>query len=702
MTFLNGFVLFGLVAAVVPILIHLLQLKKLRRVDFSSIRFLKEIQHASAKRVKLRDYLLLLLRTLAIASLVVAFARPALKGAASGDSKSSSVVIIDNSPSTSARNEYGEIFSQIKSVASQLINSFRAGDDVSLVFTSRAADPSRILSTIDPRSLSTKVTRAERSDVSGSYLSAIDAAVDKLGSSNYLNKEIYVLGDLQKDEFTLPSGNSGRGAAGPRNIPPGTMIFFLGTPASPNDNLSVSNVKLMNPVVETNTPSDVQATLTNNGGAGKSGVVVSLYLDDRKVAQSVADLPPGSSRTVDLAFSVLSSGYHTGVIQIDDNSIQSDNRDYFSFYAIQELKVVLVTSDSASDFVLSAAHATMDTSTVIDTKVVTPGQFVYTNLSGADVVIVESYLDGQNFRQKLVKFVRDGGGAVLFAPAAGQSAAFGEITSAMNLGRVSKYFTSVGGSFLSIDRIDAGDNFFHGIFSTKQSADQIKNQLVTKVFECAQIEPSPFAHVLMSTSSGPFLMGGEVGSGFTLVVASPADTGSSNFSESPFFPVVIQRAMFYSAAVRHKPIQVYAGEPVDYRYSLGGIKSAILISPDRTKTEIVPQYVGAGAEFVITGLDRLGTYTLANGDTLCEISVNVDPRESDLAQATKSEITAYSKKLGFRAKDVFVLNADKNAVARLDKLRRGEDLSSFFAGAALFFLVLEIFVSRMKTFDRTT
>ncbi|MCL4539908.1 MAG: hypothetical protein M1378_10020, partial [Bacteroidetes bacterium] len=281
------------------------------------------------------------------------------------------------------------------------------------------------------------------------------------------------------------------------------------------------------------------------------------------------------------------------------------------------------------------------------------------------------------------------------------SVAFGGITAAMNLGRVSKYFSSVGGSFLSIDRIDAGDNFFYGIFSSKQSADQIKDQLVTKIFDCAQVEPDPFAHVLMSTSSGPFLMSEEVGSGFAFVVASPADTLSSNFPESPFFPVVVQRAMFYSAAVRHRPIQIYAGEPVDYRYSQGGIKSATLISPDGSRSEVVPEYVGTGAEFALSGLDRFGTYTLRNGDTLCEISVNIDPRESNLAQATKSEIIDYARKLGFKGKDVFVLNADKNAVENVDNLRRGEDLSSFFAGAALFFLVLEIFVSRMKTFDRT-
>ncbi len=689
MTFLNPLVLIALVAAGIPILIHLLQLKKLRQVDFSSIRFLKEIQHASAKRVKLRDYLLLLLRTLAIASLVVAFARPALKGVATGNSKRSSVVIVDNSPSTTVRNEYGEIFSQIRNVASNLINSFRVGDDVSLIFTSGATDTSQILSTINPQSLSPQVSRAELSNASGGYTSAIQTALWKLESSNYVNKEIYLVGDLQRTEFANATSE---------NVPPNARIFFLRTEKSPNDNLSVSDVKLLNPVIEVNSPSAVEATITNNDGSDKSGVVVSLYLNGRKVAQSVADLPAGTSRAVNLTFSVSNSGFHQGVVQIDDNSIQSDNRFYFSFYAIQRLNVVIVSSNQQNDFVLSAAQAVMDTSTEIDTKVMSPEQFIYANLAATDVVVTESYSGNQSYQAKLVQFVQNGGGAILFAPASADGNSFAGIVSAMNLGRVSKSFSSSGGSFLSLDKIDAGDNFFSGIFASKQSADQIKNRLVTKIFNGVHVQPNPFAHVLMSTSSGPFLMSKEVGSGFAFVVTSPADSLSSNFPMSPFFPVVVQRALFYSAAVRHKPIQIFPGQDADYRYSGGGIKSAILISPDGSRREVLPNYVGGTANFVFHNLDKLGTYTLTARDTLCEISVNINPRESDLSQASRSEVVDFAKKLGFAEKNIFIVDANKNAVASLERLRRGEDLSSFFAGAALLFLILEIFVSRMKTF----
>ena len=704
MTFLNPFVLFGLVAAGVPILIHLLQLRKLRTVEFSSIRFLKEIQHASVRRVRLRDFLLLLLRSLAIVSLVIAFARPALKGIGVKGSKTAAILIVDDSPSTSARNENGEIFSQLKNTTASLISTFNVGDNVDLIFLSQLGASMKegatgSFSTVTPSSLLPLVARAEVSNVRNSYSSAIEAAISKLQSLFYVNKEIYFLGDMQRSEFEMQKqSNQAVGAnanVGKSNV----RLFFIGTNETINDNLSVTNVRIADPVVEVNEPSAVQATLVNNGGTDKSRVVASLYLDGKKVAQSVSDLPAGDSRAVDLVFSVSEGGYHDGVVEIDDNSIQSDNNYNFSFFAIKKLKVELIASKQDNDFVVNAVGAAVDTSTSIEWKIVKPDQFSYSSLSNVDVVIAEDYSSSQTFEGKLLQFARNGGGVILFAPPASELSEFSAILKATNNGGILGSFSSTRGNFLSIERIDAGDDFFSGIFSSKESAEQIKNQLVTKISNMVEVEPNPFSHILMNTSSGPFLMSRETGVGFVFVIASPPDSGSSNFPLSPFFPVVVQRALFYSAAVSHKPIQIFAGEQADYTYTQGGIKNASLISPDKSRSPVLPNYVGGTAKFVLHGLDQLGTYSLSNEDTFCKISVNIDPRESNPSAASRTQVVNFAKQMGFNGENVFYVDAGKNTQSNLEKLKRGQDLSSLFAGLALLFLVAEIFVSKMRTFS---
>src|SRR5512136_1813631 len=111
MTFLNPLVLFGLAAAAIPILIHLLNLRKLKVVEFSSLRFLKELQKTRMRRLKLRQWLVLLFRTLLIVFLVLAFSRPALRGSVSalGAKRAAStiVVLLDDSPTMGMRNDHG-------------------------------------------------------------------------------------------------------------------------------------------------------------------------------------------------------------------------------------------------------------------------------------------------------------------------------------------------------------------------------------------------------------------------------------------------------------------------------------------------------------------------------------------------------------------------------------------------------------------
>ena len=135
MTFLNPYVLFGLIAASFPVLFHLFAQKRARRVEFSSIRFLQKLEKSSMRKVKLRQILLLILRTLLIICLVMAFSRPALHGYSGGffgtsHANTTVVLLIDNSASMSRRNTNGTYFKQATDVALEIVNAVNDGDEV--------------------------------------------------------------------------------------------------------------------------------------------------------------------------------------------------------------------------------------------------------------------------------------------------------------------------------------------------------------------------------------------------------------------------------------------------------------------------------------------------------------------------------------------------------------------------------------------
>ena len=79
MTFLNPLLLLGALGIGLPILAHLLNKHQFKQTDWAAMQFLNRAVNVRSRQIKLRDFLLLLLRCLAILLLVLAIAKPILE-----------------------------------------------------------------------------------------------------------------------------------------------------------------------------------------------------------------------------------------------------------------------------------------------------------------------------------------------------------------------------------------------------------------------------------------------------------------------------------------------------------------------------------------------------------------------------------------------------------------------------------------------
>lgn len=84
MSLINASLLFGLGLAALPVILHMIMRAKPKRIEFPALRLLKTRKIANSRRMQLRHLLLLILRTLLIAVLVLAIARPSLPAARYG------------------------------------------------------------------------------------------------------------------------------------------------------------------------------------------------------------------------------------------------------------------------------------------------------------------------------------------------------------------------------------------------------------------------------------------------------------------------------------------------------------------------------------------------------------------------------------------------------------------------------------------
>ena len=199
MVFLNPAVLFGFLAASIPIIIHLLNLRKLKKIEFSTLAFLKELQKNKIKKVKIKQWILLALRTLIIIFLVLSFSRPTIKstaiGGTSSAAKTTAVIIIDNTFSMSVITDKGSYLNRAKKIASNLLSRLQEGDEAVIITT--GSINSKV-------SISTNIAKlkSDLKDLQISYISnplhkSIIQAADIISKSDNFNKEIYILSDFQ-------------------------------------------------------------------------------------------------------------------------------------------------------------------------------------------------------------------------------------------------------------------------------------------------------------------------------------------------------------------------------------------------------------------------------------------------------------------------------------------------------------------------
>src|SRR5215207_9093362 len=210
MNFLAPAFLAGLAAIAVPVIIHLIHRERKVVVEFPSLMFLQRIPYRSVRRQKLRHLLLLLLRCLALALLVAAFARPFVerrRAAITSVGAREVVVLLDRSSSMA----YAGRWAKAKDAAKKVVSGLSAGDHATLVlFASDAAvasepmaTPDRIIAAINAATLSAEGTR---------YTAPLKLASQIIGASTLPRREVVLISDYQKigwvnhNEIVFPKG----------------------------------------------------------------------------------------------------------------------------------------------------------------------------------------------------------------------------------------------------------------------------------------------------------------------------------------------------------------------------------------------------------------------------------------------------------------------------------------------------------------
>ncbi len=417
MIFLNPAILFGLLAASIPVIIHLFNLRKLKKIEFSTLTFLKELQKNKIRKIKLKQWILLALRVLIILFVVMAFARPALQsiqiGGTTSAAKTTAIFILDDTFSMAVVDQKGSYFNQSKEIIKQVLSQLQEGDEVGLILVSNPQGENKLTSNLSE--FVKNIDQLDLSFASGDLNSAITKASQVISESKNFNKEIYVLSDFQKNKITKENLNSDLSELLNESI----RLYSFDLSDKEVFNLSVDELKINNQIFEKDKPVSFSVTITNNSKQDVNSAVVSLFLNDERSAQKSFDVNAGQSTIVEIEATPKSTGFIDVVAEIETDEIEQDNKRFASLYIPEKISVGLF-SENPNDltFVGLALQTAGEGKYQIEKKNV--NQLTAQQISKYQAIIISANAISSGIEQ-LKNFLQNGGGLILF-PSSNQDA----------------------------------------------------------------------------------------------------------------------------------------------------------------------------------------------------------------------------------------------------------------------------------------
>jgi hypothetical protein len=699
MTFLNPLLLLGLAAAAIPLIIHLFNFRRPKRVNFSSLAFLHELRKSTMQRVRVKQWLLLALRTLAIACLVLAFARPTMTGPLAarlgGSGRTTSAIVLDRSASMTLRDGGGAYLDQARALVGGLTENMESGDEV-LFAAVPAADERAVF-----HQHASAVTAAVEDLMPGvgnaTLTAAIRAAGARLQERPAVSHDVLVVSDLQRSTFSDSLD---------LDLPPGTRLLLLPVGTDGQGNLAVSDVRVLSQIVSEGQPVRFEATFTNHGDDAVRGLVASLILDGQRIGQATVDIEARSQATARFVAAPRSRGWLTGSVRIDDNRFLFDNERTFALHVPEERRILIVRGEGAdARYVrLALSGSLSEAGSRFATQEIAETALASANLGQWDSVVlvgVASLSSGE--RAALSQYVRGGGGVLVFAGNAGSLDDFNAWFADLGAGsyRGIREVDGAGTAVGVFDRVDVEHPLFEGMFApTPGGAPPTLEQPV--LFRSLDYAPGGGNEQSVIGLSGgqPFLQEVRVDQGSLLLFSVEAGASWSDFPVRGLFLPMMHRALVYLSAGAS-----VTGETMEAASSLQvllqGVASGVQVTvQDSTGTTFLPEQrdVFGGKVLTVSGsFFQPGVYDVLEGTTIRRrVVVHAPASESDLTLLDPEEAAAHLSTL--TDADVAVLQVSMAAAAPLEEqlreARTGVELWNVFLALALAFLVAEMVVSR--------
>lgn len=342
------FAVAGVVGASIPLILHLLNRERARRLVFGTIRFIQMSHQTNVRRHKLKRLLLLLMRILILALLGFAFARPFFAEAPiiaqKTGGKRNAIVILDTSYSM----QYEQVFENAKREGIAILDGLDATDAAGLILSS---DRARVIAPLGSEfsHIRTALNKAEATYKPTDYLDALQTADEILASIPIGEKQIYVIADMQKrgwENFIETD-----------KLTPDVQIQFIDVHPEQPRNFAITALNVPPVILKEQQASYLVARVRNFSDAAVENLPIRLFVDGNMIHTVQLDIEPDDLADAVFRIDFRDEATHTGWVELPEDALQVDNKRHFTLQSLRSIRVHAVRDKPRTQ----SLHQTMGT-----------------------------------------------------------------------------------------------------------------------------------------------------------------------------------------------------------------------------------------------------------------------------------------------------------------------------------------------------
>ena len=643
MEFVNPSFLYGLLAIAIPIIIHLFNFRKFKRIAFTNVQFLKEVKEETQSKSKIKHLLILLTRILAIVFLVLAFAQPYLATEKSESYDKNAVsIFIDNSFSMDAEGETGRLLEVAKKYANDIASSYANTDKFQLVTNDFDGKYRHFFNREEFLEI---IGDVESSPISRNLSEIIKRQVTDLSAKENFNKKIYFLSDFQESTTDLEHLQT------ETDIP----TNFVPILSNSKNNLYIDSIWFESPVHMSNQTEKLHVKIVNTSEKEQIDIPLKLVINNEQKALTSFSIEGNEYIDSTLAFTNTSAGIMNCNVEIQDYPITYDDKLFFSYKVADSIPVMYIFESDTNH----AIKSVLEKDPLFKLTCSRLNNLDYSKLSRQSIVILESlkyYSTG--LISELGKFSHNGKSIFIIPHKELDTESYQELTLQLEIDS----YTKIDTSSTKVSTINLEDDFYENVF--EKIPQNIDLPIINSHFKINTKAANSVTEILALKNGDSFLNKYKRNSGAIYTLSCPIDEYFTNFTKHAIFLPTLYKMVLMSSG-REKLYYTIGKDKSFYLPSSIPISSEVIHIMSSNKLDIIPVTRKTGFQTEVFVHDQLSVSAnyniLINEEVINGLGFNYNKSESKISAYTADELSELVQDLGLQG--VNIIKAAGNEIS---------------------------------------